>query len=89
MTAAGAQTVAASASLPHPGLLTGCVLNTAVFTTGYKVLRKGLTPMGVGHAYFLGATIYSAFGPGGFVLVCLYFLFGTLVSCVFLQLAAG
>ncbi len=54
--------------------------NTAVFTLGYKVLRKGLTPAGVAHAWFLGASIFSAFGAGGYSLVCLYFLFGTLVS---------
>lgn len=43
------------------------------------MLRKGLTPMGVAHAWVLGASIYSAFGAGGYLLVCLYFIAGTLV----------
>ncbi len=55
-------------------------VNTAVFTTGIKVLLKGLTPVGVAHAWFLGASIYSAFGAGGYLLVCLYFIFGSVVS---------
>ncbi|KAG2497752.1 hypothetical protein HYH03_004024 [Edaphochlamys debaryana] len=64
----------------HPGLLTGAVWTSAVFTAGWKVLRKGLTPAGVAHSWFLGASIFSAFGVGGFSLVCLYFIFGTLVT---------
>lgn len=51
-----------------------------MFTVGYKVLRKGLTPAGVAHAWFLGASVFSAFGAGGYSLVCLYFIFGTLVT---------
>ena len=54
--------------------------NSLVFLTGYKVLRKGLTPAGVAHSWALGASVFSAFGPGGYLLVCLYFIFGTLVS---------
>lgn len=64
----------------HPGWPAGALVTTGVFTAGYKVLRKGLTPAGVAHSWFLGASIYSAFGAGGFGLVCLYFLFGTLVG---------
>lgn len=63
----------------NTGWVTGALCNSAVFTLGYKVLRKGLTPAGVAHAWFLGASIFSAFGLGGYVLVCLYFIFGTLV----------
>jgi uncharacterized membrane protein len=64
----------------HPGFLTGAVCTSGVFTLGYKVLRKGLTRVGVAHAWFLGASVYAAFGLGGFSLVCLYFIFGTLVT---------
>lgn len=74
------QAVVADAALPHPGVATGALVSAGVFTAGYPVLRKGLTPEGVAHAWFLGASIYSAFGAGGFFLVCLYFIFGTLVS---------
>ena len=35
--------------------------------------------MGVAHAWGLGTSVYSAFGPGGYVLVCLYFVFGSAV----------
>ncbi len=74
------QEISQSVLLPHPGALTGAALTTAVFTGGYMVLRKGLTPVGVLHAWFLGASIYAAFGIGGFSLVCLYFIWGTLVG---------
>ena len=30
----------------------------------------------------LGCTIYSAFGPGGYLLVCLYFILGSAVRCL-------
>ncbi|KAG2450027.1 hypothetical protein HYH02_000131 [Chlamydomonas schloesseri] len=64
----------------HPGPLTGILCNSAVFALGYKVLRKGLTPEGVAHAWFLGSAVFAAFGLGGHGLVCLYFIFGTLVT---------
>ena len=35
--------------------------------------------MGVAHAWVLGTSVYSAFGPGAYVLVCLYFVFGSAV----------
>lgn len=54
-------------------------MTTAVFILGYKVLRKGLTAEGVAHAWALGTAVFSAFGVPGFLLVCLYFIFGTLV----------
>ncbi|KXZ43595.1 hypothetical protein GPECTOR_86g389 [Gonium pectorale] len=55
--------------------------------------------MGVAHAWFLGASIFAAFGVGGYTLVCLYFIFGTLssvwgsgiagVACAIAALATG
>ena len=77
------QQVANSAGRPHPGWITGAVLNSGVFASGYKILRKGLSPLGVANAWLLGASVFSAFGVGGYALVCLYFIVGTLVSaCV-------
>lgn len=63
----------------HPGLLHGTALNTAVFMLGYPILRKGLTAPGVAHAWVLGAGTWSAFGPAGYALLCIYFVLGTLV----------
>ena len=40
----------------------------------------GLTPAGVAHSWVLGTAVYSAFGPAGYMLVCLYFLLGSAVS---------
>ena len=70
---------ALEASQPHPGILYGAACNSLVFTLGFKVLRKGLTVEGVAHAWALGAGTWAAFGPAGYALVCLYFIFGTLV----------
>ncbi len=39
----------------------------------------GLTPEGVVHSWALGTVVYSAFGAGGYVLVCLYFILGSAV----------
>ena len=39
---------------PSPGLLGAAAANTAVFTTGFGVLRLGLTLAGVAHSWFLG-----------------------------------
>lgn len=71
--------------LPSPGLACGTIFNTAVFVTGIQVLLRGLTWSGVLNAWLLGTLVFSAFGWGGYALVCLYFLFGTAVrrvSCV-------
>lgn len=65
---------------PSPGPLFGIAFNTAVFTFGYPILRKGLTPVGVAHAWALGASVNTAFGVRGYTLVCLYFIIGTLVG---------
>ena len=40
----------------------------------------GLTPAGVLHSWFLGTSVYAAFGCGAYMLVCLYFLLGSAVS---------
>ena len=39
----------------------------------------GLTPAGVAHSWVLGTSVFSAFGLGGYILVCLYFIFGSAV----------
>lgn len=54
------------------------------------LLWPGLTPAGVLHSWFLGTTVYSAFGPAGYLLVCLYFILGSLVSgCMIACAGAG
>ena len=63
-----------------PGLAVGCAVNAAVFTLGMPVLLRGLTPAGVAHAAVLGTLSYSAFGGGGYSLLCLYFLAGSAVT---------
>ena len=66
---------------PHPGLFTGVLANTTVYVLGIRVLLAGLTWAGVFNSWLLGCTIYAAFGIGGYLLVCLYFIIGSLVSC--------
>ena len=41
---------------------------------------SGLSPAGYAHSWVLGTLSYAAFGPAGYVLVCLYFVLGTGVS---------
>lgn len=65
--------------LPSPGLASGTMFNTVVFVAGIQVLLRGLTWAGVLNSWLLGTLVFSAFGWGGYVLVCLYFLFGTAV----------
>lgn len=67
---------------PTPGLAVGVLANSLVFTLGLPVLLKGLTPVGVIHAWALGTLSYSAFGPGAYFLVCLYFVVGSAVTKV-------
>jgi uncharacterized membrane protein len=55
-------------------------VNAAVFTFGLPVLLKGLTTAGVINAFALGTVVFAAFGAKGYLLVVLYFIFGTLVS---------
>ena len=66
-----------AAQTPQPGFVAGFTLTTAVFVTGLPVLRKGLTYPGVLASWLLGGSIFSAFGSGGFTLVCLYFIAGS------------
>ncbi len=63
-----------------PGLGVGASVNAIVFTLGLPVLLRGLTPAGVAHAAALGTLAYAAFGPGGYSLVCVYFLAGSAVT---------
>jgi hypothetical protein len=46
---------------------------------------QGLTWEGVLNSWLLGTTVFAAFGAGGYALVCLYFIFGTLVTKVKLE----
>lgn len=70
----------AAASSHVPGLFTGAIINTLVYIFGIKVLLKGLTWPGVLSSWFLGTLSYSAFGPGAYSIVCLYFIAGSLVT---------
>lgn len=70
---------------PHPGLLVGAAVNSLVYLLGIQILLKGLTTAGYIHSWFLGATIFSAFGLGGYAIVCSYFVFGTLVTKIKLE----
>eukprot|EP00879_Flechtneria_rotunda_P029114 GHRR01031382.1.p1 GENE.GHRR01031382.1~~GHRR01031382.1.p1 ORF type:complete len:248 (+),score=81.25 GHRR01031382.1:163-906(+) len=74
-----------SITTANPGWLAGAAVNTAVFVAGAPILLKGLTANGMLHAWLLGTVVFSAFGAGGFALVCLYFLFGTAVTRVKLE----
>jgi|TARA_B110000261_G_scaffold106967_1_gene119801 uncharacterized protein (TIGR00297 family) len=65
---------------PSPGLLPAACANTLVFVAGIKTLLKGLTWPGVLNAWFLGTAACAAFGLGGYVLVCLYFVLGSAVT---------
>jgi uncharacterized protein (TIGR00297 family) len=70
------------AKLPEPGLISGAACNSIVFALGYSVLRKGLTNEGVAHSWLLGCLSYSAFGWKAYLLLCLYFILGTLATKV-------
>jgi uncharacterized protein (TIGR00297 family) len=70
----------AAALSATPGLALGAAVNAAVFLAGLRVLLRGLTPSGVAHAAVLGTLVYAAFGPGGYALVCVYFLAGSAVT---------
>jgi len=45
---------------PSPGLKPAVLANTAVFTSGFGVLRLGLTLAGIVHSWFLGTVRESA-----------------------------
>ncbi|BDA47158.1 Protein VTE6, chloroplastic [Coccomyxa sp. Obi] len=76
------QDVLATIGESSPGLPAGLLVNSTVFLVGLKVLLRGLTPEGVVHSWALGTAVYSAFGAGGYVLVCLYFILGSAVTKV-------
>ena len=63
-----------------PGIATGIAANTIVYVLGSSILLKGLALNGVISSYVLGCVSYAAFGPYGYVLVCLYFLIGSYVT---------
>ena len=44
------------------------------------MLLSGLTWQGVASSWVLGTLTYSAFGPGGYAIVCAYFIVGSLVG---------
>lgn len=69
-----------SLTAAHPGLAVGAAVTTAVFVFGLPVLLSGLTPAGVLTAWLLGTFVFAAFGPGGFGLVCVYFILGSGVT---------
>lgn len=62
-----------------PAAPTACAGSTHFDMQLRPRLSTGLTPAGVAHSWVLGCTIYSAFGPGGYLLVCLYFILGSAV----------
>lgn len=62
-----------------PGILIGAVMNTVVYILGIQVLLRGLTWSGVLSSWILGTLSYAAFGAGGYAIVCLYFIMGSLV----------
>jgi uncharacterized membrane protein len=76
----GVQEFLAAASSPMPGLAVGAAVNTLVYAAGIRVLLSGLTWEGVASSWMLGTLAYSAFGPGAYLIVCVYFLVGSLVS---------
>ncbi|KAK9905763.1 hypothetical protein WJX75_005970 [Coccomyxa subellipsoidea] len=76
------QVVLVTIGQPSPGLQAGLLVNSTVFLLGIKVLLKGLTAAGVLHSWALGTAVYSAFGAGGYMLVCLYFILGSAVTKV-------
>ena len=59
---------------------TAALWNTAVFVLGNAVLRSGLTWAAILTSWFLGSACLAAFGWQGYVLLCTYFVVGTLVT---------
>ncbi|QDZ20647.1 DUF92 domain-containing protein [Chloropicon primus] len=56
--------------------------NSSVFLFGYPALRSGLSNLAIAHSWMLGTLVLAGFQAGGYVLVCAYFVFGTLVTKV-------
>lgn len=80
-----AHAAAVRTAAAQPGLLVGAAANSLVFAVGLPVLRKGLSDQVIAHAWLLGSAVYGAFGAGSYLLMCLYFIIGTLVTRVKLQ----
>ena len=68
-----------TASESSPGLVVGAAVNSTVYLLGLKVLLAGLTPVAVIQSWVLGTLVYAAFGAGGYLLVCMYFVVGSAV----------
>ena len=64
---------------PAPGLGPALLVNSTVYLLGIRVLLAGLLPSAVALSWVLGTVVYAAFGLGGYVLVCLYFILGSAV----------
>lgn len=77
---AGVQAGWASLQSAQPGAVPGFGLTTVVFVLGIQVLLSGLTWPGVVSSWLLGGSVFSAFGAGGFALVCVYFIAGSAVT---------
>ncbi|CAI5508185.1 unnamed protein product [Closterium sp. Naga37s-1] len=61
------------------------VVTSTIFAVGLPGLLAGLTVPGVLSAFLLGVTVWRAFYWPGFLIVCLYFILGTLVTKVKLK----
>lgn len=78
---------------PVPGLGPALLVNSTVYLLGIRVLLAGLLPPAVALSWVLGTVVYAAFGLGGYVLVCLYFVLGSavricdLANCALLSIA--
>lgn len=64
---------------PAPGLGPALLVNSTVYLLGIRVLLAGLLPSAVALSWVLGTVVYAAFGLGGYVLVCMYFILGSAV----------
>lgn len=64
----------------QPGMWVGIAANTMVYIVGNKVLLRGLTWEGYFSSWVLGALSFSAFGVYGYSVVCLYFIVGSWVT---------
>lgn len=70
---------------PAPGLAPALAVNSTVFVLGIRVLLAGLMPAAVALSWVLGTAVLAAFGLGGYMLVCLYFILGSAVTKVKLE----
>ncbi|CAI7782284.1 unnamed protein product, partial [Closterium sp. NIES-54] len=61
------------------------LVTSTIFAVGLPGLLAGLTVPGVLSAFLLGVTVWRAFYWPGFLIVCLYFILGTLVTKVKLK----